>query len=139
MTATWILVADSSRARIFSANKAHQPLHEIGRFEHPEGRAKARDLLAEQQGNGSGSGDLECAAPRRNEALSFARELAEHLRMGRTQGQFERLYIAAAPTFLGLLRSKLDAPTSQLLVDTLDKDLTQLDADAIRKHLPERL
>ncbi|HNO59804.1 MAG TPA: host attachment protein, partial [Plasticicumulans sp.] len=98
-----------------------------------------RDLLADGQCSGNGSGDRECAEPRRNEALNFARELSEHLRLSRVQGLFDRLYIAAAPAFLGLLRGRLDSPTAQLVIDEVSKDLTQLAPDAIRRHLPERL
>lgn len=139
MTATWILVADASRARLFSVGKALEPLREISSFDRPGARAKTRDLLAGSQCSGNGSGDLECAEPRRNEALTFARELTEHLRLSRVQGLFDRLYIAAAPAFLGLLRARLDSPTAQLVVNEVSKDLTQLAPDAIRKHLPERL
>ncbi|HMW41301.1 MAG TPA: host attachment protein [Plasticicumulans sp.] len=139
MTATWILVADASRARLFSVSKSIGPLQEIGSFDHPGARAKTRDLLADGQCSGNGSGDRECAEPRRHEALNFARELSEHLRLSRVQGLFDRLYIAAAPAFLGLLRGRLDSPTAQLVIDEVSKDLTQLAPDAIRRHLPERL
>ena len=47
MTATWILVADASRARLFSVSKSIGPLQEIGSFDHPGARAKTRDLLAD--------------------------------------------------------------------------------------------
>ncbi len=140
MTATWILVADSSRARLFSINRALDPLHEIGNFERPEARAKNHDLTTDRQGAVDGMGSVEIdMSPKRHEALTFAKELSEHLRQGRVSGQFNRLHIAASPSFLGLLREKLDQPTAQLVVHEVCKDLTQLDTADIRKHLPERL
>ncbi len=77
--------------------------------------------------------------PKRQEALVFAKELSEKLRSGRTQGKYNKLYIAAAPGFLGLLREKLDSHTSQLVAAEVNKDLTLLDPIDIRRHLPERL
>ena len=141
MSATWILVADSSRAALFSARKALSPLEEIERFSHPECRAKNQDLASDRQGRSSDnlrSLDYDID-PKRHEATLFAKELAEHLKSGRIQGMFTKLYIAAAPSFLGILRDKLDSQTAQLVAAEVNKDLTQLDPMAIRRHLPERL
>lgn len=141
MTEAWILVADSSRAKLFKANKARTHLQEIGSFSHPECRARNQDLTSDRQGRSSDNlrmmdFDVE---PKRQEAMSFAKELTEHLRSGRNKGLFQRLYIAASPGFLGILRDKLDSQTAQLVVEEVNKDLTQLDASEIRRHLPERL
>ncbi len=140
MSATWILVADSSRARLFSVNKALEPLNEIDSFSHPECRAKTQDLISDRQGRGADRGNMDHEVePKRQEAMSFAKQLSDHLRNGRTAGLFKKLYIAAAPGFLGLLRTKLDNPTAQLVVEEVNKDLTLLDPGEIRRHLPERL
>jgi hypothetical protein len=50
----------------------------------------------------------------------FARQLAAKLQHARTENLYERLVLVAPPTFLGLLRSSLDAPTAQLIVGSLD-------------------
>lgn len=141
MNAIWVLVADSSRARLFSVNKALAPLQELQSFVHPQSRAKTQDLITDRQGrsmnkNRSMDYDVE---PKRQQAMVFAKELSEHLKNGRHQGQFGKLYIAAPPGFLGLLRDKLDGVTAQLIVEAVSKDLTQLDPTQIRRHLPERL
>ena len=141
MTATWILVADSSRAKLFSVDKARAPLQEIEHFSHPACRAKNQDLTSDRQGRSSDNlrmmdYDVD---PKRQEAMTFAKQLTAHLRSGRHQGSFRKLYIAAAPTFLGILRDKLDPQTAQLVAAEVNKDLTQLNAAEIRRHLPERL
>lgn len=141
MRATWVLVADSSRAKLFAAGKALGALEEIESFSHPESRARTQDLTSDRHGQAPRNGpsmdyDVE---PKRQEALVFAKELSEKLRSGRTQGKYNKLYIAAAPGFLGLLREKLDSHTSQLVAAEVNKDLTLLDAIDIRRHLPERL
>jgi len=141
MTTTWVLIADSSRARLFSVEKALAPLREIEAFVNPEGRTKTRDLVSDRQGRSAGNGpnmDYE-VSPKRQQAMVFAKQISEHLKDGRVGGLFHRLYIAAAPGFLGLLRDKLDPRTAELVVDTVSKDLTQLEPEDIRRHLPERL
>lgn len=141
MSMTWVLIADSSRARLFSADRARAPLREIQTFLNPEGRARNRDLVSDRQGRSPGNGpnmDYE-VTPKRQQAMIFAKEISEHLKNGRVSGLFRRLYIAATPSFLGLLRGKLDARTADLLVETVSKELTQLEPKQIRRHLPEQL
>lgn len=141
MNAIWVLVADSSRARLFCAEKALAPLQEVQSFVHPESRVRTQDLVTDRQGRSMGNNrtmdhDVE---PKKQEAMAFAKQLSEHLKNGRHQGHFKKLYITASPAFLGLLRDKLDPKTAQLVVEAISKDFTQLDPVQIRKHLPERL
>ncbi|MFO1372594.1 MAG: host attachment protein [Candidatus Competibacteraceae bacterium] len=141
MTTTWVLIADSSRARLFSVDKALAPLQEVQAFINPEGRAKTQDLVSDRQGRSMGNGpnlDYD-VAPKRRQAMMFAKAISEHLKNGRIGGMFRKLYIAAAPAFLGLLRGKLDAKTAELVVEMVNKDLTHLEPARIRRHLPERL
>lgn len=141
MTPAWVLIADSSRARLFSVDKALAPLQEIGRFSHPESRVRAQDLTTDRAARRGTFGAVPAASvePKRQQAVTFAKELSEHLKQGRISGQYSKLYIAAAPAFLGLLRDKLDSSTANLLAGSWDKDLTQMENADIRRHLPERL
>lgn len=141
MAITWVLVADSSRAKLFSADKALAPLQEIETFSHPESRAKTQDLTSDRPGRSLDNKtfmdyDTE---PKRQEAIVFAKQLSDHLRDGRNKGLYHKLYIAASPNFLGILRDKLDPHIAELVAAEITKDLTHLKADAIRRHLPERL
>lgn len=127
---SWVLIADSSRATLFRADKAMSPLQEIASFSHPATRTRGLD----------GESSLEeSATVKRQQSLLFAKQLSDQLKTGRLQKLFDKLYIAAAPAFLGVLRNKLDAPTSQLVAGEVSKDLTQLDPSIIRRHLPDRL
>ncbi|MDX1654822.1 MAG: host attachment protein [Candidatus Competibacteraceae bacterium] len=140
MTATWILVADSSRAKLFAVNKALEPLREIDSFSHPNGRARTQDLTTDREGRGYARGSMDHEVePKRREAMTFAKELSDYLKSNAHDGQFQKLYIVASPAFLGLLRNKLDNGLSQKLAGVVNKDLTQLDPVKIRQHLPERL
>lgn len=51
-----IVVADSSRARIFTADSTRSPLNEIETIAHPEGRIHEQDLVSDMQGKDSGKG-----------------------------------------------------------------------------------
>ena len=50
MEHTWIVVADSSRARILSAQNRVQPPTDIEALAHPEGRMKSQDLTTDRPG-----------------------------------------------------------------------------------------
>ncbi|MEQ8798991.1 MAG: host attachment protein [Salinisphaeraceae bacterium] len=128
MHRTWIVVADSARARIFERDGRWQPLAELQGLAHPESRLHHGDLKTggrgEQQestGRASHASDWS-TTPSQQEAKRFAREVADTLHEGRTQNRFERLVLVAAPAFLGRLRDKLDGPTQHCVTQTLDKN-----------------
>jgi hypothetical protein len=55
MSRIWVLVAESSRAKLFSAENRKAPLVEIGDFAHPEARLHEGDLVSDQSGSDGGS------------------------------------------------------------------------------------
>ena len=109
MKLTWILIADSSRARIFSTDSPSSPLEELEGFSHAESRLHDRDMTADLPGKnregGVGAHAFEQKTdPKKQEAINFAHSLADHLEASRNANQFEQLMIVAEPSFLGLLR-----------------------------------
>ncbi len=145
MTATWILTADRARARIFTAESSRGPLIEMEDLVHPEARLRAQGLTSDAPGrtyDGGRQGGHTVGHeddPGRIEAERFAKEVCEALSLARKAGRFEKLYVVAAPTFLGLLRECLDPATRRLVAGELDKNLAAHAAAEIRAHLPERL
>jgi protein required for attachment to host cells len=134
---TWVVVADRSRARIFSVDSPRGPLHEIEDLVHPESRAHERDLTSDRPGRASDQHVLNAAhSARDQQANEFAREIVDCLEGGRINGGFERLVLVAAPDLLGLLRKALNGQLSKLVSRTIDKNLTQQDAREIRRLLP---
>jgi len=141
---TWILVADTSRARIFTADKTAGPLSEVRTLASPEARLHEGDLVSERAGQdrnpsvgGHGSSNEH---PRKHDlADRFAAQVCETLESARTQGQFSKLYVVAAPAFLGMLRHHQSAALRQLIVAEIDKSLATQDPAAIRKALPDFL
>jgi len=145
MQPTWILVAESSRARIFRADTPSAPLAEIQTLAHPEGREHEQDLTSDLPGHdsdktGSGRhGFQDETEPKQQEAIDFAKRIAHALESARNNGDFKQLIIVAAPAFLGTLRNELNEQTKKLVTFELDKNLSQHSPEDIRQHLPEHL
>ncbi len=143
MAMTWILVAHEAGARVFEARGRGKGLELLDTIEHPEGRARDRDLASDRPGRSfrKDSGDARRAAMSRAEgphdrAVSdFARALADRLRRARVANQYDRLVLVAPPRFLGLLRSTLDGPTTHLVVGSMDKDLAMKNETELVEHL----
>lgn len=141
MHKTWIVVADSARARIFKRSGRWQELDELRGMCHPESRLHHGDLKTgwegatqESVGHGSHQPDWE-TTPFEKEATRFAQEIAQVLHHGRNQNAFEKLVLIAAPAFLGRLREKLDRPTAGCVVQELDKNWARHPAAEIRSLL----
>ncbi len=146
MTAgTWVVVADSSAARIFGTDGPTGPLTELESIAHPEGRMLARELTSDLPGRAFDSGGqgrhiMESqVGPRQQAAIDFARFLAKRLQRARGQGELERLAIVAPPDFLGLMREALGTQLQRLVVLEVDRNLVKLAPKEIRERLPERL
>ena len=145
MKQTTIVVADSTRARIFTTDSAHSPLIEIETMAHPEGRLHDRDLTSDLPGKdvgGDGSGGHAYQAktdPKKHELAEFAKRVANHLDDARNANKLSNLLIVAEPAFLGKLRAHLSTGTKEKIVFELDKNLTHHSPEDVRKHLPEFL
>lgn len=144
MARTWVVVADSSRARIFSAQTPSAPLDELESLTHPASRQHERDITSDLPGRNTGSNGNKHAMgmetePKKQEAINFAKQIASRLDQGLNKKEYIELVVVAAPSFLGLLREQLSNNVSRSLVLEMDKNLTQHTPDDIRKHLPQFL
>lgn len=145
MTYTWVVVADSTRARIFDAESASAGLSEVETLMHPEGRMHDRDITSDLPGRsfdslGHARHAMELPTdPKHELAIEFARTIARHLDAARVKKDYEQLVIVAAPTFLGLLRDQLNNTCRKLVAFELNKHLVQQTPEEIRSHLPKLL
>ena len=136
-----IVVADSARARVFTADSAHSPLNEIETMAHPEGRMHEQDMVSDMPGKDSGKGGggdhayQEKIEPKEQEIIEFARRIAGYLDDARKANKLNKLILVAAPAFLGELRTHLSSETSEKIVFELDKNIAHHSAEDIRKHL----
>ena len=144
MGSIWIVVADSSRARIFTAETGRSPMVEAQTMAHPAARLHEGDMVSDRAGrewDGSATshemnGDM---GAKQEEEVRFANEVCHVLESGRTDGQFDKLYIIAAPRFLGTLRKQLSNSLQKLVSAEIPKNLAEHDISDIRIHLPESL
>jgi protein required for attachment to host cells len=145
MKSTWILVADSTRARYFTASTPSSALQELEDDIHPAGRQHERDMTSDLPGKARGAGGAgghayeESTDIKEYESTEFAKEIARHLEEALNAGKYRQLLIVAAPSFLGELRNQTSERVRKLVCFELDKNLATHSAEDIRKHLPEYL
>lgn len=143
MAKIWVLVADRSRARLFSAND-DRSLREIESRLNPDGRAQDRELVSDRASRmpemaGRPRGALEASSAEDHVAEQFARALCDGLERGRTSGAYERLVLIAPPEFLGVLRAAAGEHVSRHVAAEIGKNLTGRTAAEIGDYLPEHL
>ncbi|MCW9014815.1 MAG: host attachment protein [Gammaproteobacteria bacterium] len=141
-----VLVADSSRARLFTADAAlaSSDLNEIDSLAHPEGRLHEQDLVSDLPGKDSGNGTGGHAyqvqtEPKEQDAINFAKRIAKTLEASHNANKFAHLVVVSAPAFLGTLRKQFSDQVRKLVRFELDKNLTVHSVEDIRKHLPKYL
>jgi protein required for attachment to host cells len=145
MNDVWVVVASSTRCRIFTQQKHSGPLLQIDELEHPEGRLRGRDFASDRPGRafdsfGSGRHAMgQPVNPADQEAIRFAKTVAEKIDLARKKARFERLVLVADPRFLGHLRQGLSSATRHLLTTELHKNLADADPKSIREALPFRI
>lgn len=137
---TWILVANSSQAKIFKMLKF--PKMEILKtFFHEESRLHDQDLVSDRPGRafdsvGVGRHSYESKHdPKEVEIDKFGKILADFLSVAHEGGEFTRLYVAANPSFLGVLRQEMKARLQESIVHEIPKDFTERPTEDIEKHL----
>ena len=144
MNKVWVIAADASRARIFTASTPSSPLVEIQTLTHPEARLHQGDLVSDRPGrdrnSGGGSHDMghETDA-KEEEAVRFAAYVCDTIEKGRISGKCDKLYIVAAPSFLGLLRKQKCESAKKITALEISKNLATHSAADIRKNLPKYL
>ena len=137
MSCTWIVVADSSRARFFSMKSRLEPLTEIHCMTHLESRSHAYDDSNEHHGNlGQGGHTFESHTDlKHNEAAVFAKQIADMLEQGRVKQSFNNLILVAPPAFLGALRHGINDHVHDYISDSLAKNLVTENEAVIRSYL----
>jgi len=136
MSNTWIVVADSTRARILTLE--HRTLSEREDLVHPASRAAEHDLVSDRGGrsfDSSREGGRHALEPQHTakqvEVDAFAREVAQRLDRARAEREFDELILIAAPQFLGQLSAHLDEATRRLVTRRIDKNLARHGLDDI--------
>lgn len=138
---TLVVVANSSFGRLYKAVNNHA-LTELETWEHPESRLHDQDLVSSKPGRafdsmGPGRHAMETqVSPKTHEFHVFAKEIAHHLDKAVEKGEIKKIYIAAPPSFLGILRQRLSNNVTALVAGEIGKDFTAMPTDQIREYLP---
>jgi protein required for attachment to host cells len=142
MDTTWILVADSSRARIFEKKEQDEHLQEIEDLVDTEGRATSSELRTGELGRFYGKderGQANTADPTvfpvQHENEIFSRTLTQYLDKGRNEHRYKRLYLIAPPKFLGLIRSNLNEQVEKLVEKEFPKDISTFTIRQIEDYI----
>ena len=140
MSGTWVLVADSSCAKIFKTGGKLNDLQEVADLVHSESRMHEQQVSSDLPGSNAGGGGSRHGFEgktgiKEHEAENFAREIDCQLETGRNNGQFDKLIVVAAPAFLGVLRKNISSNTSKLITSEINKDLVKSSVEEIKNHL----
>ena len=125
---TWILVADSARARIFEIGAQDGQLFEVGGYANPEAHTKPSDTgydkppRAQESVGGARHAIEPHTDPHDKPAEKFAHGLAEILEHGRVEHAYTRLLLVAPPRFLGMLRGELSPRVQKTVVGEIHHD-----------------
>ncbi|MDE2148626.1 MAG: host attachment protein [Gammaproteobacteria bacterium] len=146
---TWVLVADTTRARLFASAQSAAPLVEIEDLLNPYGRLREQDLDSDSRGRlvsgrRGGGHRAHVAArsdkPRREQdARAFARAICARLNSLQRHGKLAKLYVIAEPDLIGMLRQQMTPPVQTLVAGEFAKNLTRASVCGIREALPARL
>lgn len=143
---TWLLIANASRARIYSLYKARlfqtptsDSLNSIGEFLHPDSRKKNADLVTDKAGELSPGILAESASPKLQEAATFAIELVRQLESARNENQFKDLVVVAPAHFIGLLNNHMPKELRKLVSKEIEKDYTSYSETQMAAQLADLL
>lgn len=138
---TWIVVAESSRARIYGSTATDGELVELADLVHPESRLHEQDLTADLPGRthdrqGAGRHAMEDRTDVKvHEAEQFAQQIGLVLNTGYRDAHFQKLVLAAPPKFLGMLRKQLSNETLKIVTQEVDKNLLHESPESIKSYL----
>ena len=141
---TWIIVADESKATIYSRKAKKSPLEELCTLGNDAGRKKPGELMSDRGGRsfdrfGDGRHTLtkEESGPKKRAAAAFAKKIALRINKALRDGTCDEFAVISAPRFLGVLRRALTKTGKNAPGLSIDKEMVGQDAAAIEKLLAE--
>lgn len=143
---TWLLVADASKARIFSFVKAKflqtdglSGLTVVDESIHNESRLKNADLVSDRAGDFNHSSFNQDTAPKHLEAAHYAELLMKNLSHHYQQQAFRDCILIAPPAFMGLLKQHMPQQLQKAIIDCIEKDYTRMQDKQLAAMLMEYL
>lgn len=139
----WVLVANSSVAKIYATKRLGDDLTLVHEAVHPESREKISGLLTDQAGRAYNTGGKntfrttygEPSSIKEAEAEQFAIKLAKMLDKSRSNHRFDELILIVSPEFLGLFNQHAGKHLLETVSHHANKDYTHLDNEALNHQL----
>ena len=138
----WVVVADSSRADVYTLASRRGSLQKRTTFENEAGRMRAAQLASDRDGrsfDSHGKGRHAMASENNNSKIhltkAFAKEIAEYIVAGRNAHVCREVAVIAAPRFLGYLREAMAVSSNVAAELMIDKDVVGHDEKVIEKML----
>ena len=136
MSKTWVVVAESSRAKIFELDKKNSPLKELEGLANTSSRMHEQNLSSSLPGRTPGKHKLVSKTSiKQHESKAFARTISQHLDSARNRGKFNKLILMSPPGFLGYLRKQI-GNNMKHVISEVDKNLVRHKTKDIQAHLP---
>ena len=141
MNTIWILVANQSEARFYSADRIPGNIVLIDTLSHEEGAAHTRDLVSDAPGSvhdrmGSARHSMEPDTGVKDEGRRrFVKEMVDQLKAAQLCGDFTRLVLLAAPGVLGVIRKNLTKELKTAVIKEIPKDVIGQELDKIQTQL----
>ena len=141
---TLIIVADSSRVRVFSTEDRGATIHELPgglnalpaapAHHHSHGGPVRSSQIHARKPDSESKED-----PRQEQKDNFARDLAHRLEGLASDQHYAGVVIFAPPVMLGDLRRDFSAGLTKKITHEVHKDLTKASVEDIRKHVNDVL
>ena len=137
---TLICACSASQARVWRTLTRRGDWELVAELHDEDAGQRERDIVSDRPGRafdsrGGGRHAMEPrTAARAHEKRRFAQSIGDYLNSAVASGDAKHLVLFAGPKFLGLVRAELSPGAAQALALEASKNLTQLDADAIRSY-----
>jgi protein required for attachment to host cells len=137
---TCIAACSGSGARFWRSDARGSDWSLLKEFRHAAGTQREAEFASDRPGRsfdsfGSGRHSMsKTHSGRDQDEMRFADEVAEFLNRGVLNGDFLKIILFSDPTFLGLLRGRLSATTSNSVVFEAPKNLTYLEPSEIMEY-----
>jgi len=131
----WIVVADESRAIVYTKELKRDPLQELFTLDNEVAREKMGSF--DSHGQGRHTMAREKSDPKTQASIAFAKDIADRITRAKNDGSCRDFALIAAPRFLGSLRDALSTAGNAEPVVTIDKQVVDQDTDFIERLVAE--
>jgi protein required for attachment to host cells len=143
---TWVVVADSSVARLFLFDEGDHKLIAIDTLVHPASTLMNQEIDTDRPGRvRKGRNDPRVFAmstqvsPHREQMRQFAHTLARKLKHEFDRNHYDRLVLIAPPRFMGLLNQLIDTRIPERIITRVQRDLARIHEPELRDRVAEIL